>query len=290
MIGAPADIKDDVELLGEHERLFLRALARFEPDESPLASQVMEAAESLYGVRFPQDRWQAAVLRPLAEKGWIRLARGTTGRGAKSGRLIGTDKFRNEFAQRLLEEDAPALSPELRAGLRKNFAEIVDGLTAKVGDDARNVRGLSLELLALRIAQFLDLAPRKWRLRSNQTGGAEVDLIVEGTRLLFSRWQIQCKNTGQVTVDDLAKELGLALLLKSHVVLMVTTGRFGRTVLEHARKANEETHIQVITLDGALLNAIANSPSEATNILTAFLNVQARNALQQKASQLSSAE
>ncbi len=59
-----------------------------------------------------------------------------------------------------------------------------------------------------------------------KTGGFEVDVIVEGARLVFSRWQIQCKNTpdGKVSLEDIAKEVGLSIQIKSNVILVVRTG------------------------------------------------------------------
>jgi len=53
-----------------------------------------------------------------------------------------------------------------------------------------------------------------------------VDLIFESARLVFSRWQIQCKNYKKsgaaVRVDDVAKEVGLTHTLKSNAIIVVT--------------------------------------------------------------------
>ena len=63
------------------------------------------------------------------------------------------------------------------------------------------------------------------RLRNiSATGGAEVDLIFHSSRLVYSRWQVQCKNTARVALDDVAKEVGLTHFLKSNVIVMVSTG------------------------------------------------------------------
>src|SRR5262249_23221651 len=131
-----------------------------------------------------------------------------------------------------------------------------------------------------------DLKPQRLRLRSAQTAGCEVDLIVEGARLVFTRWQIQCKNTGAVEVDDLAKEIGLAMLLHSHMVLLVTTGRFRRSVLQHARRINEATALQFALIDGSMLARIGSDPRSAPSQFIAALNAQAEEALKQKAAQI----
>ena len=41
-----------------------------------------------------------------------------------------------------------------------------------------------------------------------KTGGAEVDLIAEAVQLHFSRWLFQCKNSKEVNLAALAKEVG----------------------------------------------------------------------------------
>jgi len=149
-----------------------------------------------------------------------------------------------------------------------------------------HVKGIALELLALRIAFLLDLKPRPLRLRSRQTGGIEVDLVAEGERLLFSRWQVQCKNTSELHADDLAKEVGNAQLLKSHVILMVTTGRVPQSVRVLARRINEETHLQVAFLAGDTLLELAGNPTTSALALVEELSSQARAALSLKAAQV----
>lgn len=57
--------------------------------------------------------------------------------------------------------------------------------------------------------RLIDLDYVTTRLGGSATGGGEVDVIFESTRLVFSRWQIQCKNTARVGLDNVAKEVGL---------------------------------------------------------------------------------
>ena len=53
-----------------------------------------------------------------------------------------------------------------------------------------------------RVGQALNHRPC---LRGAATGGVVVDIVSESTRLVFSRWQIQCKNTTRLSLDDIAK-------------------------------------------------------------------------------------
>jgi len=91
------------------------------------------------------------------------------------------------------------------------MADILSDLTAK----DKHQRGLALEALAFKLMRLLDMTYVATRLRGTTTGGAEVDLIFESSRLVFSRWQVQCKNTANVSLDDVAKEVGLTHMLKA---------------------------------------------------------------------------
>jgi hypothetical protein len=286
LLGADPEIVADLDRLTDLERYFLRALPRLssESTEWLSASDGVNYAQQLYGVTYARDRWQDDLLRPLEVKGWIELERGSRGRGSRSGRVRPTPRLQSEFVQRLLEREGSRIPPELRPGLRLPLAQVLADL--RVED--KNIKGHALELLALKLALYLDLFPRHLRLRSAQTGGAEVDLVVEGSRLLFTRWQIQCKNTASVHLDDLAKEIGLAVLLRAHVVVLVTTGKIGATVRAHARQVNEATVLQVVLLDGDILQKVAADAARSALVLVEVLNEQASQALQHKRSQLSS--
>jgi restriction endonuclease len=273
-----------VDKLSQTEWLLLRSLARLSPSGGDWlnVSDVMRYAESLYTLRVPSDQWQAKLLKPLEANGWIELERGTTGRGAKSGRVRGTKKFASDYVKALLEQEARKLPPELRSGRDRPLKQVLEEMASS--DTYK--KGLALEFLALRIADLLDLAPKKWRLRSGKTGGAEVDLVIEGARLVFTRWQVQCKNTSAVHVDDLAKEIGLAVLLKSQVIMIVTTGKIGKSVRGHARKINEETALQVVLIDGQDLKNISENTRASGLALADLLNAQASEAMKQKEPQL----
>lgn len=116
------------------------------------------------------------------------------------------------------------------------------------------------------------------RLRGAATGGAEVDLIFEGTRLVFSRWQIQCKNTSSVSLDDVAKEVGLTHFLKSNVVVIVTTGVIGGEARRYANKIMADSNLCVVMIDGGDLSLIEARPAAIVDIF----NREARHAMDLK--------
>ena len=132
------------------------------------------------------------------------------------------------------------------------------------------------------LARLLMLDFVQWRLRSNQTGGAELDVIMENQNLVFSRWQIQCKNSGQATLEDIAKEVGIAQVIKSNIILVVTTGRIGPKAVQFAEQVMRETNLYVALLNGQDLAQLREQPSDIVTILSR----QAEGAMKLKRVQL----
>jgi hypothetical protein len=115
--------------------------------------------------------------------------------------------------------------------------------------------------------RLIDLKYVGTRLRGIATGGAEVDLIFEGIRLLFSRWQIQCKNTKAVSLDDVAKEVGLTFQLKSNVVMVVSTGIVGLEARKYANHVMNTSNLDIVLVDRADLETLVNRPYEMATML-----------------------
>lgn len=119
------------------------------------------------------------------------------------------------------------------------------------------------------MARLIDLDFKGWRIRSVDTGGAEVDAIVEGARLIFSRWQIQAKNTRIVRLDDVAKEVGLAItFIYSTVVMIVTTGDFTKDAYSYAQHVMKTCNLNVILLNGSEIERLSRDPTGIVAILT----------------------
>ena len=116
-------------------------------------------------------------------------------------------------------------------------------------------KGVALELLSLRLMRDLGLRPVRFRERAQDTGGGEVDLIVDGVHLHYSRWLCQCKNTpnSSVRVEALAKEIGMAVLLQAQVIVLVTRGRFTSYVSQQARQLAATSALQAVLIDGQSL-------------------------------------
>ena len=158
--------------------------------------------------------------------------------------------------------------------LRKPLADILAELTS----EDRHISGLALEALAFKLMRFLDMDYMATRLRASATGGAEVDLVFQSTRLIYSRRQVQCKNTARVSLDDVAKEVGLTAFIKSNVIVIVTTGTVGGEARRYANKIMRDSNLSIVMLDGLDLDRIKVN---ATQIVDVF-NREAQAAMKLK--------
>ncbi|MFQ5813151.1 MAG: restriction endonuclease [Anaerolineae bacterium] len=175
-----------------------------------------------------------------------------------------TPKFHKEISEPILEAAAD------KAGLvpRELFERPLSEILADLKSSDTYVKGKALELLAIYFTRLIDLDFKGWRTRSADTGGAEVDVIVEGARLIFSRWQIQAKNTATVRLGDVAKEVGLSLtFIYSNVVMVVTTGDFTRDAYSYANHVMKTCNLNVILLNGSELERISQDPTKIVPIL-----------------------
>jgi site-specific DNA-methyltransferase (cytosine-N4-specific) len=263
--------------LTAEQRAYLKTLGNM-PGAGPYPSNEIEKlATATYGIRFSEKNLPKTVLYPLAEAGLITLQRGTTadGRGAKPFRVTGTDKLQAEIIGPLLAQLEQQLDSDIRPLLRKPLAEVLADLNA----DDKHLRGLALEALAFKLMRLIDLTYVATRLRGTATGGAEVDVIFESSRLVFSRWQVQCKNTDRVSLDDVAKEVGLTHLLKSNVIVIVSTGEIGQEARKYANKVMTDSNLCVVMVNGQDIAEIETNPAAIVDVF----NREAKHAMKIKA-------
>ncbi|MEH1855275.1 MAG: restriction endonuclease [Nostoc sp.] len=130
-----------------------------------------------------------------------------------------TSKAQSELLAPLLK----SIANETRLSeieLNRTFDDVVNELN----HPDKHIKGKALELLAVWMIRLTSLRFTKWRSREN--GKGEVDVLAASDRFVYSRWQIQCKNTNKVDIDVLAKEIGLTFVTGADVVMVVTTGEF----------------------------------------------------------------
>jgi site-specific DNA-methyltransferase (cytosine-N4-specific) len=265
LLGAsPAEV-DQLAGLTTEQKAYLKTLANMGGPGPYFSNEVEKLATTTYGVRFNEKSLPKDVLYPLQAAGYITLTRGTkaAGRGAKPFQVTPTEKLVRDLIAPLLEALEKQTAAELRPLLRKSLGEIL----SEVKSSNKHVRGLALEALAFYLMRLIDLTYVATRLRGEATGGAEVDLIFEGARLIFSRWQIQCKNTIRVSLDDVAKEVGITHMLKSNVIVIVSTGEIGQEARKYAAHVMRDSNLDIILIDRPDLEAIKNQPAYITGVL-----------------------
>jgi site-specific DNA-methyltransferase (cytosine-N4-specific) len=256
---------DDVDALADVDplqRAFLRMLARLPGGEWHKSNEVAKAAEVAYGVTFPWKGIPSTVLEACAAAGFLEHQKTTSGRGAKPYLVRTTAKFKADVVAPILEGYRDPLGSRLREYLRTPIKEIIGALDSK----NTHVKGKALELLAVALIFTLDLEFVDWRKRGAETGGAEVDVLAESARLLYSRWQIQCKNA-RASLEDVAKEVGLAYHLNSNVVLVLTTRRFSGDTRGFADSIMKKSNLQIALMDETDLKTISASPLAIFNLM-----------------------
>jgi site-specific DNA-methyltransferase (cytosine-N4-specific) len=129
-----------------------------------------------------------------------------------------------------------------------------------------HTRGLALDAIALKLMGLLDVNSVTTHLHGVSTGGAEARWIFQSTRLVFSRWQVVCKNTARVSLDDVAKEVGLARLLKSNVIVVVSTGEIGSSARAYANRVMADSNLCIVLINGADLAAIERNPPTIVDV------------------------
>jgi len=265
LLGKTPDELDALAMLSPEQKAFLRALANIGGMGPYPSNEIEKLASATYGVQFNEKSLPKQVLYPLADRGYITLKRGTkeAGRGAKPFLVTPTDKLVADVVDPILEQLERQTHGDVRPLLRRPLSEII----AELDDEDRHIRGLALEALAFKLMRLIDLDYVATRLRGPETGGAEADLIFESARLVFSRWQIQCKNTNRVSLDAVAKEVGLTHMLKSNVIVMVSTGNIGQEARMYANLIMKESNLCIVMVDRHDIARIENNPAAIVDVL-----------------------
>ena len=256
------------------QRSFLRALANTGITDPQPANEIVKLAAATYGVHFPENSLPKMVLNALVAAGYITATKTTAGRGAKPFMVAPTAKTTVDLIEPLFDQLKDQTDPKLIELLRKPLADV----RAELKSYDIHVKGLALEALAFKLMRLVDMDYVATRLRASATGGAEVDLVFQSTRLVYSRWQVQCKNTARVSLDDVAKEVGLTAFIKSNVIVIVTTGIIGGEARRYANKIMKDSNLAVVMLDGADLDRISASTSQIVDVF----NREARMAMELK--------
>jgi hypothetical protein len=257
VLGTNPDAFSQLARFTSEQRAFLRALANTGLTESQSATEIAKLASATYGVKFPEKSLPKLVLNALVDAGYITAIKTTEGRGAKPFLVAPTPKVFLDLIEPFFDQLNEQIDLKLLDLLRKPLTEIL----AELKSDDRYISGLALEALAFKLMRLLDMDYMATRLRASATGGAEADLIFQSARLVFSRWQVQCKNTRCVSLDDVAKEVGLTHLLKGNVILIAGADEVGQEALAYVASIRGKLPLAVCFLNTGDLRAISESPA-----------------------------
>lgn len=264
LLKVDADTIDDLYSLTPEQKYFLRSMVNLSVTEFMPSNKVAKHTRSVYKIRLTTKNLVLDILEPLQMVGLVETQKTTTGRGAKPHLVRLSEKAQNEILHPLIENLAQVM--ELTTGeLNRPFAEVV----AELDHPEIHIRGKALELLAVWIIRLLGLRFSKWRLRSfRETGGGEVDVLAASDRIVYNRWQIQCKNVSHdVTIDVVAKEVGLTFLTRADVVMLVSTAHFTREAVNFANQVNNNSRYYVILLERDDVQTIVDDRTKIVDIL-----------------------
>jgi hypothetical protein len=262
VLGTDPEMYRELARFTTEQRAFLRALANTGITDPQPANEIVKLAAATYGVKFPEKSLPNLVLKALAAAGYITATKTTDGRGAKPFMVAPTTKLLADLIEPLFNQLKGQTDPKLLELLRKPLSDILTELKS----EDRYIGGLALEALAFKLMRLLDMDYLATRLRAAATGGAEVDLVFHSARLIYSRWQVQCKNTTRVALDDVAKEVGLTSFIKSNVIVIVTTGTVGGEARRYANKIMRDTNLAIVMLDGTDLDRIMKNTSQIVDV------------------------
>lgn len=257
---------EDVEVLrglNHAQACFVKALCNTGLDEYQNATKIRNLAKTSFNVDFPAKNFAAAIIKPLEEKKLIvkKATTGTHGGNASEVKLVGSVK--TEVLAPILNQIEIIAGKEVIQYCQKSL-EI---LRKEIDSSDTHVKGLALEAFAIKMMQIIDLDFMGTRVKGSETGGAEVDVLFDTTRLNYSRWQVQCKNTPKVSIDQVAKEVGLSHVLKTNVIVILTTGKATATAKEYAATIMREMNLCIIFIEAEDIVEILSSPASIVDVL-----------------------
>jgi len=273
IIGATPATMSVLKNLNTEQVAFLRAMVALNVTDWTPYNAICHHAESLYAgeIRFNWKDVPKLVLQPLQAAGLIELRKKAKadlktpeGRGGKAADVKPTGKFEKELADPLLNALYSAAGySDIRTIRSRSLNDIVRDTESSNPD----VSGKGLEMLAIRFCQMLDLEFMGWRETDEEVaGGGEVDALLHSARLTYSRWQVQCK-VGKIALEAVSKEVGMKEVTLANVILVVGTKKATDAALTYRLKIVGTSNLNIIIIDGPLLETIANDPSEILGII-----------------------
>ena len=269
LLSVDRDVIDELYTLPAEQKFFLLSLVSLGIVEYTPSNKVAKHTRSVYKIRLTTKNLVKDILEPLERIGLIETEKRTSGRGAKPHDVRLAEKGRIEILGPILENLAH-VSELTTAEINRPFEDAVRDMAS----DDRHIKGKALEIFAVWIIRLLGLRFTGWRMMSYQsTGGGEVDVMAASDKIVYNRWQIQCKNVkSPVHIEVIAKEVGMTFLTKADVVMIITTSAFTGAAVNYANLVSDNSRYYVILLEKEDVERIA----EDRTLIVDILNYKAR--------------
>lgn len=245
---------DKIYPLTSEQKYFLLGMLHLSITEFTSWSNISKYVESVYQVRLASKLFFKDIIHPLTNVGLIETEKTTL--------VKLTEKAQRELLSKLLESIADMTEISLTE-LSRSFEDVASDLE----NPDKHVKGKALELLAIWMIRLTSLRFTQWRKRDDETGKGEVDVLAASDRFGYHRWQIQCKNTKQVDVDVLAKEVGMTFVTGADAVMVVTTGEFTRDAFQYAYRMMEMSRYYMVLIQKEDIAAIKKDRTNIIKIL-----------------------
>lgn len=257
-----ADIKV-LRGLTREQACFIKALCNTGSDDYQNASKIRDLATASYYVDFPAKNFANAIIKPLEDKKLIEKKPSASSHGGNSSEIKLESTVKAEVLAPVLEQIEIIAGKEVIQYCQKSLED----LRTEIDSTDTHVKGLALEAFAIKMMRIINLDFIGTRVKGSETGGAEVDVLFDTTRLNYSRWQVQCKNTPKVSIDQVAKEVGLSHVLKTNVIVILTTGKATSTAKEYATTIMREMNLCIIFIEADDIDEILSSPASIVDVL-----------------------
>lgn len=250
LVGASTKEISELVALPPQQQAFLRAMATLSDPPPYDGAAVRRLAESQSPeVDFDTKAFANAVLGRLETGGWITVTKTTDGRGGKSQAVTPTQRFREVVAEPLLEAVVEQVHLQDPASLRRPLPDLL----AVVDDSARTnqERGMALEGVCIQVVRLAGMRFLGWRVRGDDTMGAEVDVVADTAGAPYLIVQVQSKASAITGREIIDREVGVSAALKSNVILFVTAKTVGPAARKAAAMHMQESALSILFLEGA---------------------------------------
>jgi site-specific DNA-methyltransferase (cytosine-N4-specific) len=269
LLSVDADIIDELYTLPAEQKYFLLSLVSLGVTEYVPSNKIAKHTRSVYKIRLTTKNLVKDILEPLESIGLIETQKMTIGRGAKPHEVRLSEKGRIEILRPIIENLAH-ITELTTTEIDQPFEDVV----ANLASEDKHVKGKALEIFAVWIIRLLGLRFTEWRMQSYQsTGGGEVDVMAASDKIVYNRWQIQCKNMkAPVHIEVIAKEVGMTFMTKADIVMVITTSTFTSAAVNYANLVSDNSRYYVILLEGEDIDRIVADRT----LIVDILNYQAR--------------